>query len=796
MPQRKTVYEFIAQAQAKHGDLYDYSLVEYVNSASKVTIICPHHGEFKIAPYHHLKGVGCRNCYADRQRHTQSTIIDKFREAHGDRYDYSKVVYKRIDIKVTIICPVHGDFEQDPKAHINGSGCVKCANENQTLTLLEFVEKARATHGDKYDYSEVRYVNHATKVTIVCPQHGAFEQTPSNHIRKSGCPACAKESTTKAQHGFEYKGIHYTSTKQACQKLSKNYWVVLKRLGAGWTVAQAFDDEPHDPKHSFRVNGVTYNGIEDAVRQLSAPVSSTTVKRRIAEGMTPEAALFTPPKLGYDNGIIYTITNCVNGKQYIGLTTTSLKERWERHLEQVYRHDRSLVHDAIAEFGKENFTIESIDCAANPKELRIKERQWIQRLNTLTPNGYNVTLGGEIGGSPGKPTRLPGAPVLYPTVQAAAEALAKREGISVEAAEKRIHAGRIDAKKPHGMSRDAPKTRFYKYWSGLVHGLTNPNSKEYNGSSICDRWKDFRNFCEDAGDNYDRGLYLKPVDPKLPYSKENCVWVPRRELYQTHGMTKTRIYRLWSHLVYHKANPNSKKYEGIPVCSRWQDFTLFYEDISQGYREGKILFLMNPNEPYSKENCYWNWVRGNQQAHPLFGTPIYKLWRRTVNEYCNPESKNYNGSSICDRWRDFALFCEDMASTYERGLQLIRRDRNKPFAPDNCDWKSAQEAPQTHGMTNTKFYRIWARLSHYRTNPASKSYEGSSLCERWRKFENFKEDMYNSYQEGMGLGLLDRSQPYSKDNCTWLTKSEFCKKNQPSVQGETFVQLSLWSTSD
>lgn len=134
---------------------------------------------------------------------------------------------------------------------------------------------------------------------------------------------------------FEYKGIYYQSIKQACQQLGKDYWVVLKRLDLGWTLEQAFDDQSRTPRYPFEVNGVVYNGIADAVRKLKVPVSARTVRRRIAEGMNPEEALFTPPKLGYDKGIVYLITNLINSKQYVGLTTTTLQERWERLKQQL-----------------------------------------------------------------------------------------------------------------------------------------------------------------------------------------------------------------------------------------------------------------------------------------------------------------------------------------------------------------------------------------------------------------------------------------------------------------------------
>lgn len=408
-------------------------------------------------------------------------------------------------------------------------------------TQEEFIEAAQLKHGDKYDYSQVNYVNTTTKITIICSTHGEFEQLPGNFLKGQGCPECAKEARAEAKFGFEYKGVRYRSVKHACKELGKDYWTVLKRLDAGWSHEQAFGDEKHvSPKHSFKVNGIVYNGVADAVRLLNCPVSDATIRRRLAEGMTPEEAMQALPKLGYDNGIIYVVTNFVNNKRYVGLTTTSLSQRWERHLEQVFRKDASLIHKAIAEFGKDSFTIEVIDRADNPKVLRAKEREWIQRLSSLTPNGYNVTLGGEIGGSPGKPTTIPGDPTLYPTVQAATEALAKREGISQEAAEKRIYKGNIDVDKPHGMS----KTRIYRCWSWLVHEAANSKAKDYNGSIVCERWKKFINFYEDMGDSYEEGLCLKLIDRCLPYSPDNCKWVGREEVIGRGQPQKQRLLAL------------------------------------------------------------------------------------------------------------------------------------------------------------------------------------------------------------------------------------------------------------
>lgn len=122
-------------------------------------------------------------------------IIKKFKTIHGDKYDYSKVDFIKTTIKVCIICPEHGEFWQEPHAHLKGQGCPKCGFKKRiikkTKTKESFINDAIKIHGNKYDYSLVEYVNNKTKVKIICPIHGVFELTPSALlVEKRGCPKC------------------------------------------------------------------------------------------------------------------------------------------------------------------------------------------------------------------------------------------------------------------------------------------------------------------------------------------------------------------------------------------------------------------------------------------------------------------------------------------------------------------------------------------------------------------------------------------------------------------------------
>lgn len=122
---------------------------------------------------------------------TTNDFIKKAIKIHGNKYDYSNVKYINYNTKVCIICPTHGEFWQKPSDHLNGHGCSKCKGVCQN-TKEDFIAKAKKIHGDKYDYSKVEYVNNKTKVCIICPTHGEFWQKPNCHLSGDRCPKCNK----------------------------------------------------------------------------------------------------------------------------------------------------------------------------------------------------------------------------------------------------------------------------------------------------------------------------------------------------------------------------------------------------------------------------------------------------------------------------------------------------------------------------------------------------------------------------------------------------------------------------
>jgi hypothetical protein len=183
----KTLEEFINKSKLIHGDKYDYSKVNYINNISKVIIICPIHGEFEQQPKSHLHGSGCPKCVGKNK--SMSDIINEFKLIHGDKYDYSKVNYINPIEKLIIICIEHGEFLQTYNTHKNGHGCPMCFGNNKS-NKIDFINKANKIHNEKYHYNNVEYINNYTKVNISCPTHGEFKQSPDRHLQGSGCPKC------------------------------------------------------------------------------------------------------------------------------------------------------------------------------------------------------------------------------------------------------------------------------------------------------------------------------------------------------------------------------------------------------------------------------------------------------------------------------------------------------------------------------------------------------------------------------------------------------------------------------
>jgi hypothetical protein len=216
---RLTTDEFIFRAKKCHGNKYDYSRAIYVSARTKILIICRKHGLFKVDPTLHLSGAGgCIGCKTGKL--TSEEFIARSKLLFPNRYDYSETVFNLTSDKVRIICPKsgHGVFEQIASNHLAGKeGCASCLHEKRfgynrsrheglsrrseqaksqlvkkRLSQKEFMNRAIAIHGERYDLSGAIYRTQYDHVKVRCREHGWFPIAPLNLWKGGGCPICAR----------------------------------------------------------------------------------------------------------------------------------------------------------------------------------------------------------------------------------------------------------------------------------------------------------------------------------------------------------------------------------------------------------------------------------------------------------------------------------------------------------------------------------------------------------------------------------------------------------------------------
>jgi ferredoxin-like protein FixX len=279
---------FLEKAKKIHGDKFDYSKVIYRNAKTKVTVTCKEHGDFLVTPNNHLTGYGCPKCCG--RGFTASEQLENFikdgHRIHNNKYDYSLVSIT--DKKLTIICPIHGEFKQLKRAHIiNKSGCLDCgkntARDKNLLSKDEFIKKSNETHNNRYTYDNVVYQGAHKKVNVTCLDHGDFSITPANHWSNGvGCPSCFNSNPSKGEvkiydwlaerniH-FEFQksfpDLYYKSNKG---RLRYDFYIPEKNL------LIEFDGEYH-------YNPISFSKLISGTDQLALTQTRDKLKTEYAE---------------------------------------------------------------------------------------------------------------------------------------------------------------------------------------------------------------------------------------------------------------------------------------------------------------------------------------------------------------------------------------------------------------------------------------------------------------------------------------------------------------------------------
>lgn len=188
--------KFINNCKAIHNNKFDYSKSIYINNATPMIITCPEHGDFSQLSVNHLVGRGCQKCAVQERVQDEEFVLKRFTDAFGYKYNYDFTNYEDVNSYLTISCKRGHTFSQVPNQHIR-HGCADCSKEEaQNLRKQTWLDFVNDKYNFKYDYSKFIFSTADSGDlaigTIICPDHGAFSQSPKLHRVSSGCKMCKK----------------------------------------------------------------------------------------------------------------------------------------------------------------------------------------------------------------------------------------------------------------------------------------------------------------------------------------------------------------------------------------------------------------------------------------------------------------------------------------------------------------------------------------------------------------------------------------------------------------------------
>lgn len=178
MRKKITTEEVIAKCKKVHGEKYDYSEMEYIDSKTLLAIKCKEHGVFYQLLCNHLKGCGCPLCGGNNRMTTEQYVKKLKEKCKDENISFEKVKYVNNRTPITLTCSKHGDWATWPTSLLKNIECPECQKERlhnlYAKKTVDFVKDAKEVHGDNYIYDKTEYVNCHTKLCITCPKHGDF----------------------------------------------------------------------------------------------------------------------------------------------------------------------------------------------------------------------------------------------------------------------------------------------------------------------------------------------------------------------------------------------------------------------------------------------------------------------------------------------------------------------------------------------------------------------------------------------------------------------------------------------
>ncbi len=191
MPKKITTQSFKNKAVSTHENKYDYSLVEYKNSKTKIKIICSKHGVFNQRPSKRLQGQGCPDC--NKPSYNTENFIEKVKSIHPTLI-FNKTIYIDSKTRVLYECKKHGIKNVFPTGLIQGEGCKNCAMSKPKIKKKDWISRFLTNNNKNISYELVpSEFKSEDKISFICKIHGEFKQSPANHSKGHSCPKCGLE---------------------------------------------------------------------------------------------------------------------------------------------------------------------------------------------------------------------------------------------------------------------------------------------------------------------------------------------------------------------------------------------------------------------------------------------------------------------------------------------------------------------------------------------------------------------------------------------------------------------------
>lgn len=242
------------------------------------------------------------------KRLTTEEFISKAKDIHGDKYDYSKVNYVKAKDKVEIICPTHGSFQQQAFNHTKGFGCIKCRNEqtsiSNTKSFLDFVDDANRVHKHRYKYKEDGFQGYSKKVQIICEKHGIFKSHGTNHLKGHGCKKCAIEESSKR---YLKSTEEFVSQSKTVHKMNYDYKNVDYQGAKANVEIICPIHGPFFQSPSVHLKG---HGCNKCAKDLAAERYSKTLEEFISDAQKIHGSVYRYENVDYKNSATHVTITC------------------------------------------------------------------------------------------------------------------------------------------------------------------------------------------------------------------------------------------------------------------------------------------------------------------------------------------------------------------------------------------------------------------------------------------------------------------------------------------------------